>query len=215
MILKPEVKAEIKRKSIHTLITGTIAPLLILGISNTLLARILGIILYSVFLSLFALFEFSLRTGRNWNVPFASKSFQIMANEYELENKTMLGGSFICLSGLILISFFELHLALVGIMVLSYGDSAASIIGKAYPNHSISYNKVKHWEGTIAFVVAAFLATTFSLAFIPLPVSKFLEIPIIVAVVTALIESLPIKYYYDNLTIPLSATLLAYFLIAI
>ncbi len=215
MILKPEVKAEIKRKSIHAFITGTVAPLLILGISNTLLTRTLGIILYSVFLSLFVLLEFSLRTGRNWNVPFALKAFQIMANGYELENKTMIGGLFICLSGLILVSFFELHLALVGIMVLSYGDSAASIVGKAYPKHSISYNKVKHWEGTIAFVVVAFLVTAFSLAFISITLAKFFEISIIVAVVTAFLESLPIKYYYDNLTIPLCATLLACFLMVI
>jgi dolichol kinase len=56
-----------------------------------------------------------------------------MANGYELENKTMLGGVFICLSGLLVVSFLGLHAALVGIMVLSYGDSAASIVGKAHP----------------------------------------------------------------------------------
>jgi dolichol kinase len=36
-----------------------------------------------------------------------------------------------------------------------------------------------------------------------------------VAVVTAFLESLPIKYYYDNFTIPLCATLLACFLMAV
>jgi len=34
---------------------------------------------------------------------------------------------------------------------------AASIAGKAYPNHSISYNKRKHYEGTIAFMLVGFL----------------------------------------------------------
>jgi dolichol kinase len=209
------VQAEIKRKRIHALITGTIAPLIILGIPNNLLARALGLGLYGIFLTLFVLLEFSLRTGRNWEIPFASKAFRIMANAYELENKTMLGGVFICLSGLLVVSFFELHAALVGIMILSYADSAASIVGKAHPKHSIWYNRNKHWEGTATFAVVAFVATAFSLAFVPIALPKLFAISILIASITALVESLPLKYYYDNLTIPLCAAILVSLLIAI
>ena len=208
-MLSSEVRIEMKRKSIHALVTGTIAPLIFLGISNDWLARALGVGLYSVFLILFVLLEFSLRTGRNWNIPFASAAYKIMANEYELENKTMLGGVFICLSGLIVVSFLKLPSALVGIMVLSYADSAASIVGKARPKHAIAYNKRKHWEGTAAFFIVAFIVTTFVLAFITKSVLNLVGISLIIAAVSAFIESLPMKYYYDNLTIPLCAALLA------
>ena len=76
MKLSPEVKAEIKRKSIHAGLTGTLGPLIILGISNAWLARALGILFYSVFLTLFAALEFSLRMEKNWNIPFASRALQ-------------------------------------------------------------------------------------------------------------------------------------------
>ncbi len=210
-----EVILEIKRKCIHALITGTIAPLVILGIPNALLARAIGIGLYSIFLILFVLLEFSLRTGRNWNIPFSSRAYKIMANEYELKNKTMMGGVFICLSGLIVVSFLKLPCALVGIMVLSYGDSAASIFGKTFPNHAIFYNKRKHWEGTAAFVIVSFVVTAFVLAFSITSIPTLLGISLVIASVSALIESLPAKYYYDNLTIPLCAALLAQLLISL
>lgn len=214
-MLSPEVRIEIKRKSIHALITGTVAPLIVIGISNAWLARALGIGLYVIFLTLFLLLEFSLRTERNWDIPFASKAYQIMANGYELENKTMLGGVFICLSGLLVVSFLELHAALVGIMVLSYADSAASIVGKAFPKHSIGYNKKKHWEGTLAFAIVGFLVTLFALAFVQMNLLKLFLVSLLIAAVSALIESLPTKYHYDNLTVPLAAALLAQLLIAL
>ncbi|HTY75379.1 MAG TPA: hypothetical protein VMD05_07430 [Candidatus Nanoarchaeia archaeon] len=214
-MLSPEVRIEIKRKSIHALITGTVAPLIVIGISNAWLARALGIGLYVIFLTLFLLLEFSLRTERNWDIPFASKAYQIMANGYELENKTMLGGVFICLSGLLVVSFLELHAALVGIMVLSYADSAASIAGKAFPKHSIGYNKKKHWEGTLAFAIVGFLVTLFALAFVQMNLLKLFLVSLLIAAVSALIESLPTKYHYDNLTVPLAAALLAQLLIAL
>jgi len=208
-MLSPEVRAEIKRKSIHAGITGTIAPLIVLGIPNALLARALGVGLYSVFLTLFVLLEFSMKTGKNWDIPFASRAYQTMANGYELENKTMQGGVFICLSGLLLVSFLELHAALVGILVLSYADSAASIFGKAYPKHSIGYNTRKHWEGTIAFALTGFAVTAFALTFAPIAFSKLIAASLLIASTSAIFESLPMKYTYDNLTIPFSAALIA------
>lgn len=214
-MLSPEVRAEIKRKSIHAGITGTVAPMIILGIPNVWLARALGVGLYCVFLTLFVLLEFSLRTGREWEIPFASRAFRNMANEFEVQNKTMLGGVFICLSGLLVVSFLELHAALVGIMVLSYADSAASIVGKAFPNHSIGYNRRKHWEGTAAFATMSFAMTAIALAFVPVAVPKLFLVSLLIASVSAIIESLPMKYYYDNLTIPLSAALLAQLSIAL
>jgi len=213
LIQNPELKFEIKRKAVHAGITGTFAPLIVLGITDTPLARALGMGLYSLFLTLFVLLELSLRTGSNWRIPFASRAYKIMANPYELENQTMLGGVFICLSGLLAVSFLNLHAALVGIMVLSYADSAASIFGKAFPNHSISYNSRKHWEGTLAFAAMSFAVTFFVLSFVPVTLPKQLAISLIVALVTALAESLPVTYYYDNFTVPLSAALLTQILI--
>jgi dolichol kinase len=171
--------------------------------------------LYGIFLTLFVLLEFSLRTGRKWYIPFASRVYHIIANGYELENKTMLGAVFFCLSGLIVVSFLELHAALVGIMIASYADSAASIVGKAYPKHAIGYNKRKHWEGTAAFAIVGFIVTAFVLAFVPVALPKLFVISLLTASVSALVESLPMKFYYDNLTVTLVAALLAQLLMIV
>jgi dolichol kinase len=40
-------------------------------------------------------------------------------------------------------------------------------------------------------------------------------VAILIATVTALVESLPMNYYYDNLTIPLVSALLAQLFIAL
>jgi dolichol kinase len=207
--LSSEVKYEIRRKIIHGGLTGTLAPIIVLGIPDASIARALGIGLYSFFLSLFVLLEVSLKMNNKWNIPFASRAYRIMANEYELQNNTMLGGVFICLSGLLTVSFLDLHAALIGIMVLSFADSAASISGKAFPNHSLRYNRAKHVEGTFAFAVVSFAVTGFVFLFSSMSFSKLLALSSLIAVVTAIIESLPTKYYYDNLSVPLAAALFA------
>lgn len=208
-MLKDDVRQEVKRKCIHGGLTGTIAPLLIILIKDQTFVRILGLTLYAVFLVLLLLQEYSLKEDKNWNVPFASRAYKIMANDYEKTNRTFLGGIFIILSGILLVSFFDLFAALVGIMVLSYADSAAAIFGKAYPYNPILYNKKKHVEGSIAFGAVAFIVTIMSLHFSPITFPKAMLPAFIISGVTAFVESLPIKYYYDNLTVPIAAGLLA------
>lgn len=208
-MLKDNVRQEIKRKCIHGGLTGTIAPLLIILVEDQVFLRVLGLTLYGVFLVLFLLLEYSLRENKNWNVPFAFYAYKIMANDCEKENRTFLGAIFIILSGILLVSFFDLFAALVGIMVLSYADSAAAIFGKAYPSKPIIYNKEKHLEGSVAFGAVAFIVTLVALYFSPMAFPVTILSASAISVVTVLVESLPIKYYYDNLTVPISAGLLA------
>jgi dolichol kinase len=177
--------------------------------------RILGLVLYTLFLVLFLLLEYSLRRDRNWRVPFASYAYEVMANDYETANKTLLGGIFIILSGMFLISFFDLYAALIGIVILAYADSAAAIIGKALPNHPLLYNRKKHVEGSLAFGAVGFLVTITSLHFTQLVLPTIIAASIIVSCTAAFVESLPLKYYYDNLTVPISAALLAQLFLSI
>lgn len=204
-----DVKQELRRKVVHGGLTGTIAPVLTIVIKGVTLLRILALCLYSAFLTLFVLQEYSLKKGKQWNIPFASKAYEIMANSYEIENRTLLGGIFIIVSGMLLYSLLNVYAALVAVMILSYADSAASIFGKAYPHHPIAYNKSKHLEGSIAFIATSLIVTAFSLNLASITYSKILIYSFTISVASALVESLPTKYYYDNLTVPLSAGLLA------
>jgi hypothetical protein len=74
-MVSAELKSEFKRKIFHAGINGTIGPLVILGIKDPQLARAVGLTIYAVLLTLFLLLEYSLRKGKNWNVPFASKAY--------------------------------------------------------------------------------------------------------------------------------------------
>lgn len=214
-MLNRNARLEFKRKVFHGGLTGTIAPLLIILVKDPMIVRAIGLSLYTAFLILFFLLEYSLKTGRGWNVPFATKAYKTVANEYETENRTLLGAIFIILSGMLLIAFFDLYAALVGIMVLSYADSAAAIFGKSLPQHPLPYNRWKHLEGTLAFTLVAFTVTLFSLYFAPMTYPRLLIVSLIISTVAAFVESLPIKYYYDNLTVPISSGLLAQLFLAL
>lgn len=210
-----ELKSEIKRKIFHTGINGTLGPLVILGISEPQLARAVGLSIYSCFLTLFLLLEYSMRQNKGWNIPFASKTYGLIKNEYENQSRTLPSVVLLIVSGMLMVAFLDLRAALVGIMVLSYADSAASIAGKAYPNHPVSYNKRKHYEGTAAFMAVAFLVTALTLSFVPMTLPKILVVSAVIAVACGLFESLPIKYYFDNFTVPIAAGLLAQLFISL
>jgi dolichol kinase len=210
-----ELKSEIKRKAFHAGINGTLGPLVILGISNPQLARAVGLTIYGVFLTLFLLLEYSMRKGKNWNVPFASKTYDIIKNDYEIQSRTMHSAVLLVVSGMLIIAFLDLRATLVGIMVMSYADPAASITGKAYPNHSLFYNKKKHYEGTLAFMGVSFLVTALVLSLVPMALSQVLAVSAVIAVVTGVFESLPMVYYFDNFTVPIVAGLLAQFFISL
>ena len=79
-----------------------------------------------------------------------------------------------------------------GIFVLGISDAASTIIGSMYGKHKLFYNKKKSWEGSIAFFIAA------------LPAWFFVgELVIPVALLAAVVESLPLKID-DNVMIPLA-----------
>jgi dolichol kinase len=214
-MVSAELKSEFKRKIFHAGINGTIGPLVILGIKDPQLARAVGLTIYTVFLTLFLLLEYSLRKGKNWNVPFASKAYDIIKNEYEIQSRTMNSAILLIVSGMLNMAFLDLRATLVGIMVISYADPAASIAGKAYPNHSISYNKRKHYEGTIAFMLVGFFVTALTLSLVPMSLTKILVVSATIALVSGIFESLPMTYYLDNFTVPIVAGLLAQLFISI
>jgi len=90
------------------------------------------------------------------------------------------------------------------ILILAFGDGLATYVGKCYGNHKLPWNRDKTVEGSIGFVVGAMSA----LFVLPIPAT------ILIVVLAAVIESLPIKVD-DNIMLPAVASLLYYFILGL
>lgn len=91
---------------------------------------------------------------------------------------------------------FPKLIAGVVIVIVAFSDSIATVIGRFYGRVKIPYNNGKSVEGSIAFLVSAFICSIFYLP---------LGIALIVSFVSCIIESLPIEF--DNISIPLGTGL--------
>lgn len=92
---------------------------------------------------------------------------------------------------------FELPVAIAAVLFLAFGDVAATIVGESWGKTRFLG---KSFEGTAAFVVAAFAA-----GLVPRLYGLGLSLPVLLAgaVTAAAVEVLTPKRLNDNLTIPL------------
>lgn len=91
---------------------------------------------------------------------------------------------------------FSRTIACIVIIIVACADSVATIVGMFYGRVKVPYNRKKSVEGSIAFLVSAFICSIFYLP---------LGIALIVSLVSCIIETLPIEF--DNISIPLGTGL--------
>lgn len=103
--------------------------------------------------------------------------------------------------GLILIFNWHIALAAVAWVILAFGDGVATLAGRAMPIAPLPWNHQKSWGGTIAFIVAAGLASSGMAIFFGSP-----EIGVAIAatIVAAAVESMPLGMD-DNFTVAAAA----------
>ena len=92
------------------------------------------------------------------------------------------------------VAFFEPAAATVGVLVLAIGDSAASLVGRAFGRTTLPYNPGKTLMGSLSLFAVGVLVAIF-----------FVSVPwaILVGAVASLVESLPLGPT-DNLLLPLA-----------
>jgi dolichol kinase len=106
------------------------------------------------------------------------------------ESSNIASSTWYALSSLLALLLFPLPYALAGILVLAWADPAANVVGQRWGRTGFMGGTLK---GTGAFVSVAFLALVI---FVPWPWA------LVTALVTGLVEALPIRVD-DNLFVPL------------
>jgi len=194
--VRPDVVAELRRKSIHV-IPGFLAyPVIIY------LGKPAALIISAFFLALYALNEVSLRKGLRIKVPIAYHTYRVMARREELEGGYFTGTVYFWSLTLVTIALLEPLKAVAAVMVSSLGDAAAAITGKALGGARLPFNRRK----TVAGSLAMFAVSMVSCLLVGLPPS----LSAVVAAVATVAEALTRSSVLDELTVPLAvlATLL-------
>ncbi|MGV0026495.1 diacylglycerol/polyprenol kinase family protein [Phormidesmis priestleyi] len=117
--------------------------------------------------------------------------------------------------GVLVAWFWRLNLpqfAALGILVMTWGDGFAAIIGQRFGRHPYKlWNMQKSWEGSSAMALISFVVSAAILLTTQGNLWQVWLISLIVAIVAATLEAFS-KYGIDNLTVPIGSAAIAYFL---
>ena len=105
------------------------------------------------------------------------------------------GSIYFTIVALVSIALFSKEIASASILILTFGDPAAFIVGKYYGKKKLIVNKNKLLEGTIA---GTFIGTALATLFVPFPIAFF------GAAFGMMAEAIELKYLHfdDNFFIP-------------
>jgi phytol kinase len=107
---------------------------------------------------------------------------------------------------------------IVALMLLCGGDGLADVLGKRLESLPLPWSHSKSWAGSLAMFLgglifaAAILAVYVNLHIFPGMITSYLPGLLVIAAVGTLVESMPFKDI-DNLTVPISALLLGWWLL--
>lgn len=106
---------------------------------------------------------------------------------------------------------------MTALMIMCGGDGIADLVGKRFKSSKIPYSREKSLAGSLGVFIGGWLLSAFILlAYIGAgvfnrPFASFVVPLIIIALVSALVESLPYREV-DNITVTVTAAILGYFL---
>ena len=126
-----------------------------------------------------------------------------------------LGTFFYAISIGILIAWFwpiqQFHYAALGILVMTWGDGLAGLIGQRFGQHPYEiWGMKKSWEGSLTMAVTSYIVSCLILLSVQGNVWQTWVMPIAIALVATSLEAFS-KLGLDNLTVPLGSAALAFF----
>jgi len=149
------------------------------------------------------------------SVSFLTISFDVLRLKYEpirkifnlffniftrsSENKKMTGSSFLFIGASIVAVFFDKDIAVAGLLILSFSDSAAAIVG-------ILFGKTKLFNKSLEGSFAFFISSVVILYLLGFSIAQTMFVAFI-ATITELLSSYK---YNDNISIPVSTCIAIY-----
>lgn len=145
---------ELLRKLIHLSSLWVLAVYLIFGKDITLLL-IAPIAAMAFFLDMSRRYNNHLHRFFNW-------LFSSIMRPDELARKTLAGSTYFMIAANIAVLVFNKDIAILSLLALIFGDSAASLIGKKFGKHKIGSKSI---EGSCAFLVSSIIACIVAIKF--------------------------------------------------
>ena len=194
---------EIARKGVHLLSLFFIVIYFLFSALFDHLAGLLALIVLLMILIIFEFYRLDLKQG----IPLISKFWWVKREK----EKTKIGAEIFFLMGAIIcFAVFDLRIAVAAILMTTFGDLAASLIGKKFGKHKLPYPKNKAWEGAIAelvvdIIVGFFVIRTLHQGIILGGLGLGQPVwPIIIGMaVTATIVETVVDNIEDNLVVPI------------
>jgi phytol kinase len=127
-----------------------------------------------------------------------------------------LGTFFYAISIGVLVAWFwplqQFHYAAMGILVMTWGDGLAGLIGQKFGQHPYEvWGMRKSWEGSLTMALTSYAVSCLILLSVQGNVWQTWLVPVAIAIVATALESFS-KLGIDNLTVPLGSAALAYYL---
>jgi phytol kinase len=117
--------------------------------------------------------------------------------------------------GVLTAIFWPLQLpyyAVIGILIMAWGDGLAAIIGQKYGKHPYTIvGNTKSWEGTLTMLIVSYTIVSIVLLSVQGNIWQTWVVGIPVAIAATAVESIA-QWGLDNLTVPLGGAGLAYIL---
>ena len=182
----PDIKFEIRRKMFH-LTTILLIPLYYFA--SLYYNKFVALLVFGTLLVLFMLIEI-VRIVTNKRIP-------ILGNFYR-ENEKIGTNVYIVFGAIIAFAFFDFNIASTAILMATFGDMAAALIGISCGKHWLKFIKNCAWEGILAEFVVDFIIAIIILQNIP--------IAILMSLVATFVETTFTKID-DNMSVPIIAGL--------
>ena len=178
------IKNEVLRKTIHIL--NSVIPISLLFFRQDYVTIGVGIALAA-----WLLLEF-FRLSNKKVKDLYKRVFGRVTREFE--DSSLTGASYVLLSSFIILFFFSKYVCIASLLIMSFSDTFAAIIGRIYGKTKIG---TKTLEGSFAFFLTSFLIVVL--------MSPYISIfPALLAISLAtIVELFPVNNIDDNFSVPI------------